>query len=214
MKTETWPSIIPGLYLVPGLNRGRFPYSHSFFVDGDTTALLDAGCGPAALDEVRRRRPPDQVIVSHAHVDHCSGLWRLAAAPIVSPVQHADDFWRLPAVARRFMGPGEMADLWLATIGRLLDARDAAPSAHYADGRVFDFGGVRLQAIHAPGHMDDHYVFFEPTHGLALLFDIERVAMLLRDGIDPFHPDRDRLAFVRHLIDIGCQPPPGRRIES
>ena len=45
---------------------------------------------------------------------------------------------------------------------------------------------------------------------LALLYDLERLAALLRDGNEPFHPDRDRLAFARHLIDIGCQPPPGR----
>jgi hypothetical protein len=31
---------------------------------------------------------------------------------------------------------------------------------------------------------------------------------LLRDGTEPFHHDRDRLAFARHLIDLGCQPPP------
>jgi hypothetical protein len=35
------------------------------------------------------------------------------------------------------------------------------------------------------------------------------VAALLRDGLDPFHPDRDRTAFVSYLIDLGCQPPPG-----
>jgi hypothetical protein len=29
--------------------------------------------------------------------------------------------------------------------------------------------------------------------------------------MEPFHPDRDRIAFVRHLIDLGCQPPPERR---
>jgi hypothetical protein len=49
----------------------------------------------------------------------------------------------------------------------------------------------------------------DPPGKLALLFDLERVAALLRDGMDPFHPDRDRTAFVRYLIDIGCQPPPG-----
>jgi hypothetical protein len=48
----------------------------------------------------------------------------------------------------------------------------------------------------------------DPPGKLALLFDLERVTALLRDGIDPFHPDRDRTAFVRHLIDRGCQPPP------
>jgi len=51
----------------------------------------------------------------------------------------------------------------------------------------------------------------DPPGKLALLFDLERVAMLLRDGGEPFHPDRDRgrLAFARFLIDSGCQPPPG-----
>ena len=49
----------------------------------------------------------------------------------------------------------------------------------------------------------------DPPGKLALLFDLERVAALLREGMDPFHPDRDRTAFVRHLSDIGCQPPPG-----
>jgi hypothetical protein len=49
----------------------------------------------------------------------------------------------------------------------------------------------------------------DPPGKLALLFDLERVAALLREGMDPFHPDRDRTAFLRHLIDVGCQPPPG-----
>ena len=50
----------------------------------------------------------------------------------------------------------------------------------------------------------------DPPGKIALLCDLERVASLLRDGVDPFHPDRDRTVFLRHLIDLGCQPPPGR----
>jgi hypothetical protein len=48
----------------------------------------------------------------------------------------------------------------------------------------------------------------DPPGKLALLYDVERVGALLRDGADPFHPDRDRVAFARHLIELGCQPPP------
>jgi len=48
----------------------------------------------------------------------------------------------------------------------------------------------------------------DPPGKLALLYDLERVAALLRDGRDPFDPDRDRGAFVAHLVDLGCQPPP------
>jgi hypothetical protein len=48
----------------------------------------------------------------------------------------------------------------------------------------------------------------DPPGKLALLYDIERVAALLRDGAEPFDPARDRVPFTRHLIDLGCQPPP------
>ena len=54
----------------------------------------------------------------------------------------------------------------------------------------------------------------DPPGKLALLYDLERVAELLRDGGDPFHPDRDRVAFARHLLELGCQPPPGRALRS
>jgi hypothetical protein len=49
----------------------------------------------------------------------------------------------------------------------------------------------------------------DPPGKLALLYDLERVAALLRDGGEPFHPDRDRPAFARYLIDAGCKPPSG-----
>jgi hypothetical protein len=50
----------------------------------------------------------------------------------------------------------------------------------------------------------------DPPGKLALLYDLERVAALLRDGLDPFDPDRDRGAFATYLVDIGCRPPPAR----
>lgn len=50
----------------------------------------------------------------------------------------------------------------------------------------------------------------DPPGKLALLYDLERINELLRDGFDPFRPDRDRPAFLRHLIEAGCEPPPGR----
>ena len=50
----------------------------------------------------------------------------------------------------------------------------------------------------------------DPPGKLGLLYDLERITGLLRDGNEPFHPDRDRLPFARFLIENGCQPPPGR----
>ena len=48
----------------------------------------------------------------------------------------------------------------------------------------------------------------DPPGKLALLFDLDRVASLLRDGHDPFHPLRDREAFVARVRALGSQPPP------
>ena len=67
-----------------------------------------------------------------------------------------------------------------------------------------------LAALAAWVHLYDSGDWNDPPGKLALLYDLERVAVLLRDGGEPFHPDRDRIAFARHLIELGCQPPPGR----
>jgi hypothetical protein len=72
---------------------------------------------------------------------------------------------------------------------------------------------VQVEALAALAAWTERYdsgEWDDPPGKLGLLYDLERVSVLLRDGLDPFHPDRDRTAFVRHLIDLGCQPPPGR----
>ncbi len=65
-----------------------------------------------------------------------------------------------------------------------------------------------LAAFAAWVHRYDSGEWDDPPGKLALLYDIERLSVVLRDGNEPFHPDRDRLAFARYLIEAGCQPPP------
>jgi len=70
---------------------------------------------------------------------------------------------------------------------------------------------VQVETLAALAAWTDRYdsgEWDDPPGKLALLCDLERVAMLLRDGLDPFSPHRDRAAFVAHLIELGCQPPP------
>jgi len=47
----------------------------------------------------------------------------------------------------------------------------------------------------------------DPPGKLALLFELERIDALLREGAEPFHPSRDREAFLAHLLTVGCQRP-------
>lgn len=47
----------------------------------------------------------------------------------------------------------------------------------------------------------------DPPGKLSLLFELERLEAVLRDGHEPFWPDRDRPGFDSHLIELGCQIP-------
>jgi hypothetical protein len=71
---------------------------------------------------------------------------------------------------------------------------------------------VQVEALAALAAWTERYdsgEWDDPPGKLSLLFDLERISTLLRDGLDPFHPDRDRPAFLAHLLSVGCQPPPG-----
>ena len=69
---------------------------------------------------------------------------------------------------------------------------------------------IQVEALAALAAWVDRYdsgEWDDPPGKLAVLCDLERIAALLRASDEPFCPDRDRLAFARHLIAIGCQPP-------
>ena len=73
--------------------------------------------------------------------------------------------------------------------------------------------GLQVEALAALAAWVERYdsgEWDDPPGKLSLLYDLERIRELIR-GTEPFHPDRDRAAFTRFLIDAGCQPPPDDR---
>jgi hypothetical protein len=72
---------------------------------------------------------------------------------------------------------------------------------------------IQVEALAALAAWADRYdtgEWDDPPGKLALLFELERIHALLREGGEPFHPSRDREAFVAHVVQIGCQRPVGR----
>jgi glyoxylase-like metal-dependent hydrolase (beta-lactamase superfamily II) len=80
---------------------------------------------------------------------------------------------RLDKLSYRFFGLGPLADHWRSWIANTMGFRDMLPTDSFEPGHMFDFGTVRLQAIHTPGHTADHNVFLEPTDGVLLSGDID-----------------------------------------
>ncbi len=165
--------IIPGLYLIPAENNGRFPFAHSFFVDGSSPALIDTGCGMSVVDELQREHNVDLVIASHSHPDHTALNWKFNGAPLYAPQYSADTFGNFDVLGDRFTEPGALAREWQRYVSSVMHYKTALPTHTFVDGHVFDFGKISLTAIHTPGHTIDHTCFFEPTHGVLLSFDID-----------------------------------------
>jgi hypothetical protein len=64
---------------------------------------------------------------------------------------------------------------------------------------------IQLEALAALAEWVDRYdsgEWDDPPGKLALLYDLERVSGLLRDGNEPFYADRDRPTFDRFLNAI------------
>jgi hypothetical protein len=69
---------------------------------------------------------------------------------------------------------------------------------------------IQVEALAALATWVDRYdsgEWDDPPGKLALLGELERIGVLLRDGNDPFNPERDWPAFARHLAGLGCAPP-------
>ena len=131
------------------------PGTNSYVIGrpGEAAAVVDPGPGDARHENALRRAAGGRVaavLVTHAHLDHSAGAAAFARS-VDAPVLAfgAATAGRLP----------EMEAL-AGTVGggEGLDA-DFRPDRALSDGEVVEIGGVRLEAIHTPGHFGGHLSF-------------------------------------------------------
>lgn len=110
----------------------------TWLIPGRVPTFIDAGTGDAghlaAVADALGERTMEQVLVTHAHVDHVSGAVPMAA------LQPAARFAKMP---------------WLPR-----DERWPVAWQAIADGERIEAGDSTLVAIHTPGHAPDHLCFW------------------------------------------------------
>jgi glyoxylase-like metal-dependent hydrolase (beta-lactamase superfamily II) len=110
----------------------------TWLIRGRVPTLIDAGTGePRHLDAVADALAGERlahVLVTHAHVDHASGV---------------------VALAGRFPGTRFFKMPWTER-----DSRWPAPWEPLADDQSIDAGDEVLRAVHTPGHAPDHLCFW------------------------------------------------------
>jgi len=177
-----------------GEKTGKYPDGNQVVVRGsDSVAAFDtpqvAQRIGAALDAV------DLVILGHVHEDHMAGLKRLRRVPV--HVHEADVLaarsWQ--GLSHHYGYPASVLTALKTKIEAEFDYAPRPDAVSYADGALWDLGGVRVRAVHMPGHTAGHCVLLVEPQAIAFIGDIDL------SGFGPYYGDAtSSLGQFRHSL--------------
>lgn len=160
---------------------GMYPSGNSLVVQGDgETIIIDPSV--TVVERGGAGVPVDAVVNSHAHEDHLAGNGLFADARV--HIHHEDllgavsldgllDVYGLEGQPRSDFGQQVLDEFHYTP----------RPDAHgFGNGHVFDLGGVRVEAVHLPGHTRGHSGF-RIDGGVFFLSDIDLT------GFGPYYGD-------------------------
>ncbi|WP_319406071.1 MBL fold metallo-hydrolase [uncultured Desulfosarcina sp.] len=166
--------VADGIWLAKGPGKSRFPFCNGFLMLGDQTVLVDAGIGADRIREIDRRKRIDTLIISHPHPDHILSWHVLNDRQLFLPAQTPASVGDLRLLGQRFVEGRQEAQYWTWVASTRLGIHPMRqPDHQFDDGEMLDFGAIQLQAIHAPGHLEDHYGFLERHSGTLFSIDID-----------------------------------------
>ncbi|MFX0152262.1 MAG: MBL fold metallo-hydrolase [Candidatus Hodarchaeota archaeon] len=204
---ESLEHIIGNIYLVQGINNGRFPFSHSILIidTSDEAVLIDTGCGIETLEKIKEKFHIYQIINSHTHPDHSAGNWvfKDTSERIQVPIEGFTTSGNLMALSDRFTKPGTLAKYWRGFVsGERMNFRDCKPTHSYDSSTQFEIGDTLLLPIYTPGHSIDHYCFYEPNRQILFSFDYD-----LDTSFGPWYGHRessipDFRKSVKRIMDL------------
>ena len=177
---------------------GAYPSGNSLLVRGaEETAIIDPSL--AVIPRQRELTGTDRVINSHCHEDHIAGnhcfpdaSWHLHQADRIG-MRSLDDFMAI------YGYPEPIEAVWRVAVVERFHFLARADVLAFADGDVFDLGGVRIRVIHTPGHTRGHCAFHIEPEDVLYLGDIDL------SGFGPYYGDAwsDLEEFERTLDWIG-----------
>ena len=164
------------IWIVHGLNNGRYPYSHSLYIK-DGGVLVDAG---ADLEEIRRLRDGEgieTVLMTHYHEDHFTWLSQVPEARVWASKDDAPAFASFEALLEHEAALGTE---WEARYLKLLSEKfhfvPRGIAREIADGEELLFGKTRAVAVIAPGHSLGHLCLYFPDDKILFMADYDLTA--------------------------------------
>lgn len=164
---------------------GRYPFCHSVLIDGERRAVIDASSDEQKLTAFRDRGPVDYLINTHAHEDHLVFNYLFPRSRFCAHAEDAPHFACLDSLIDCY---GDMPEAehkkWHAFIEKKCRFSPRKVDLFLQEGMALDFGGTRMEVLHAPGHTPGHCAFYFPKEKVLFLGDYD----LTRTG--PYYADR------------------------
>ncbi|HLT26206.1 MAG TPA: MBL fold metallo-hydrolase [Zeimonas sp.] len=177
-----------------GEKNGKYPDGNQVVVQGsDTRAAFDTPLVANRIGEPLESA--DIVVLGHVHEDHVAGLHRLPHAKVFAHERDVAAARSWPGLAASYGLSPSVVDAMLAKIRREFHYVPRPDAIAYRDGEVWELGGVRIRAVHMPGHTAGHCVLVVEPEGVAFIGDIDL------SGFGPYYGDAssDLGAFRRTL---------------
>jgi glyoxylase-like metal-dependent hydrolase (beta-lactamase superfamily II) len=156
-----------------GEKNGKYPHGNSLLVHGtEETAIID----PSLAVIPRRASLPrvDRVLNSHCHEDHVAGNHLFPAASWHVHELDAPGLRSFEGFMAIYGYDGPVAESWGKALVEQFHYVPRPDAQGFAGGAVFELGGgVRVRAIHTPGHTRGHTAFLVEPDGVLYLGDID-----------------------------------------
>jgi glyoxylase-like metal-dependent hydrolase (beta-lactamase superfamily II) len=195
-------ALAPHVSVLAGADLGAYPSGNSLLVAGSgETILIDPSV--TVVQRGGAPRPIDAVVNSHSHEDHIAGNGFFTDARV--HVHHADrpGVVSLDGLMDVYGLDGEPRRTFASVVVDEFHFTPRPDAQGFGDGHVFDLGGVRIEAVHLPGHTRGHSGF-RVSGGVFFLSDIDLT------GFGPYYGDAwsdldDFEASLRRVRDEDAQ---------
>jgi len=185
----------------------------TYLIEGEKTAVIDPGPTNQTLGvidalQIHGVKELDAVLLSHIHLDHGGGSWKMAETYLGSfvychprGVAHMVDPSKLKAGAERLFGERvlEYGTITVVPSDRMMES---------SDGEIIDLGGVILQVLWTPGHSSHSQSYWEPDSRTVFVGDAVGHVMGEGGPVVPVSPPPHNPVRAVESIDriLGLRP--------
>jgi hydroxyacylglutathione hydrolase len=158
-------------------NSSKVPFSRSLYIDCTEKVLIDSGADPESLLQLNKDFGIELIMNTHYHPDHTSHNYLFPeATKLINPIefetaQSIDGVARANGVYQEW-GPRGVEEWkknlparWVKSLGLL--------SGTYDYDKEYNFGGVKVQFLHSPGHTSGLSCPYFPELGVVFAGDYD-----------------------------------------